>query len=527
MPIAFLCPHCRVKVFAPSAGAGKEGTCPHCNRDIIVPMVRRAPARRPDLAPPPEAAEAPPAAAPPPAAAEAPATGLEPPAPAPPTPPPAEEEEEDIPVAALDGKPGRGKLAAVLVAVVVLAGLAVGGYVLFGPSGEGGGPVGGGDVGGDVGGGDEDAPPVSGAECVGTWELVKVVPSKMAVFTKQHPEYRGVLTIEEDSAAAGGATEYLVTSGESKARKKGLAKLSGTTLEYDNPVIQGSMFFRRAGARLKLIWRVTGTNTIDAWYARADVSEVKTARNVPLPGIEIARCERFLAQKTGPPTHYFMGKPMGGGARFGFVDRTGKFVIEPKLRLPTQFRSQRAFVRDNLNAIACIDESGREVFQGQSTHSRGWTYTDFSQELSRVGKVLLNSQGQATLLYGYVGANGATVIEPKFGGAADFSEKLAAARLPASGSKWGYVDRSGAFAISPRFGSTGDSATSTSPARPWSSPCIGPPTRSAAVWPVWERRWDRPSSTARGRSCSGPPRASTETSMTAWPASRSMESADT
>ena len=428
MPIAFICPHCGSKVFAPKAGAGKEGTCPHCHRDIIVPMVRRTPVKRPDLAPPPAAAEAPPAApAPPP--------------PAPPIAPPAEDEEEDIPVAALDRRPGRGKLVAGLAGLVVLAGLAVGGYVLFGPSDEGGESVAGGEAGGDVGGG---GPAPDRTEFVGTWELVKVVPPKMAIFTKQHPEYRGVLTIEKDNGAAGDAAGYVVTSGESKARKKRPAKLGGETLEYDNPIIQGSMSFRRDGERLKLTWRVTGTNTIEAWYARADVSETRTTRNVALPGIEIATCERFLAQKTGPPTHYFMGKPMGGGAKFGFVDRAGKFVIEPKLRLPTQFRDRRAFVRDNLTAIICIDESGREVFKGQSG-----TYSDFSQELSRVGKVP-NARGQA-MLYGYVGANGAAVIEPRFGGAADFAEKLAAARLPAPGSKWGYIGRSGAFAIPPRF----------------------------------------------------------------------------
>ena len=444
MPIAFICPHCGSKVFAPKAGAGKEGTCPHCNRDIIVPMVRRTPVKRPDLAPPPAAAEAPPIETELVPTAEAP-----PAAPAPPPAPPMASlaaEEEDIPVAALDRKPPRGKLVVLLIGVVVLAGLGVGGYVLFGPSGEGTGTGGAGDVGGDVGGsnvgGSGVAPPVGGAAFVGTWELVKVVPPKMAVFTKQHPEYRGVLTIEE--ATDGDEAGYVVTSGESKARKKGPAKLGGETLEYDNPIIQGSMSFRRDGERLKLIWRVTGTNTIEAWYARADVSKVRTTRNVPLPGIEIATCERFLAQKTGPPTHYFMGKPMGGGAKFGFVDRAGKFVIEPKLRLPTQFRDRRALVRDNLTAIVCIDESGREVFKGESG-----TYSDFSQELSRMGKVL-NDRGQ-TLVYGFVGVNGATVIEPRFGDAADFSEKLAAARLPAPGSKWGYIGGSGDFTIAPRF----------------------------------------------------------------------------
>jgi len=470
MPIAFLCPHCGVKVFAPSAGAGKEGTCPHCNRDIIVPLVRRGPVKRPDLAPPPAETEPPletevvPAAeeaaavSPPPAATARPAT----PAPAPAAPPMAglAAVEEDIPVAALDREPLRGKLLVAGVVAVVLAGLAVGGYVLFGPSDEGGGTGGGGDISGDTGGGGSDVgggkvpAPVGPEAFIGTWELVEVVPAKMAVFTKQHPEYRGVLTIEKDPGTAGDATEFIVTSGESK--KKRSATWSNGALAYSNPIIQGSMSFRRDGDRLKLIWRLTDTNTIEAWYAPADVSETKVTRNVPLPSVAIASCERFLAQKTGPPTHYFMGKPMGGGAKFGFIDRSGKFVIDATLRLPTQFRDRRALVRDNSTTVVCIDESGREVFQGQSTTgssgvSRGWVYADFSQELSRVGKVLLNSSGQATILYGYVGANGATVIQPKFGGAGNFSERLAPARLPAAGSKWGYIARSGAFTIPPQF----------------------------------------------------------------------------
>ena len=50
--------------------------------------------------------------------------------------------------------------------------------------------------------------------------------------------------------------------------------------------------------------------------------------------------------------------------------------------------------------------------------------------------------------WGYVGEDGAWVIEPRFEEAEDFSEDFG---LVKSGGKWGYIDQRGAWVIAPRF----------------------------------------------------------------------------
>jgi hypothetical protein len=90
------------------------------------------------------------------------------------------------------------------------------------------------------------------------------------------------------------------------------------------------------------------------------------------------------------------------GGKVGFIDRTGKFVIEP---------------------------------QFDSAH-------DFSEGLASV---------KAGKQSGYIDRLGKYVIEPKFKGVArSFSEGLAA--VYAGEHKFGFIDRTGEFAIEPRFG---------------------------------------------------------------------------
>lgn len=55
--------------------------------------------------------------------------------------------------------------------------------------------------------------------------------------------------------------------------------------------------------------------------------------------------------------------------------------------------------------------------------------------------------------WGYVGEDGAWVIEPRFEEAEDFSEDFG---LVKSGGKWGYIDQRGAWVIEPRFKGASD-----------------------------------------------------------------------
>jgi len=85
--------------------------------------------------------------------------------------------------------------------------------------------------------------------------------------------------------------------------------------------------------------------------------------------------------------------------KYGYVDKTGKYVIEPKF-------------------------------------DKG---SDFSENLAGT---------EVNGKWGYIDKTGNFIIEPKFDKAEGFSEGLAGARV---NGKWGYIDKTGKFVIEPKF----------------------------------------------------------------------------
>jgi len=90
--------------------------------------------------------------------------------------------------------------------------------------------------------------------------------------------------------------------------------------------------------------------------------------------------------------------------KWGYIDRTGRIVINPQ-----------------------FEEAG-----------------DFSEGLARV-----KTGGK----WGYVDRTGRFLINPQFEEAGDFSQGLARVKL---GGKWGYVDRRGEVIIPPQFSEASD-----------------------------------------------------------------------
>lgn len=114
------------------------------------------------------------------------------------------------------------------------------------------------------------------------------------------------------------------------------------------------------------------------------------------PGIEA-----HLIQRRTAPLGMARVKLSG---KWGYIDRTGRIVINPQ-----------------------FEEAG-----------------DFSEGLARVkvgGK------------WGYIDRTGRFLINPQFEEAGDFSQGLARVKL---GGKWGYVDRRGEVVISPQFSEASD-----------------------------------------------------------------------
>ncbi len=156
-------------------------------------------------------------------------------------------------------------------------------------------------------------------------------------------------------------------------------------------------------------------------------------------------------------------------AIYGFMDKDGQTVIEPKYKFVTPFHEGVACVHDikdnqylidvNDNKVCaieefytgtydglwhilkddkygCIDKNGDLVIEPKFDYK-----LEFSEELA---VTRINDK------WGFIDRKGEWVIEPKFDGLYKFSEGLAAARL---NEKWGYIDKNGDWVIEPKFDS--------------------------------------------------------------------------
>lgn len=119
--------------------------------------------------------------------------------------------------------------------------------------------------------------------------------------------------------------------------------------------------------------------------------------------------------------------------KYGYIDHTGKMIIEPKFDFAWNFTEVLARVMINGN-FAYIDKRGNSLINPQYDDA-----VDFKEGLARV---------RVGSKWGYIGQAGNIVIKPQFDLAEDFSEGLAGVSI---GKKLGYVNPSGAMAIEPQF----------------------------------------------------------------------------
>ncbi len=107
-------------------------------------------------------------------------------------------------------------------------------------------------------------------------------------------------------------------------------------------------------------------------------------------------------------------------AKWGYIDSSGKFIIEPKYKLAEPF----------------------------------------SEGLAAVEVEVKNSDGSLEERFGYIDKSGKMVIAPLFAHAFKFVDGLAPVKIPSGGAllekfdrecadKWGYIDKSGNFVTSP------------------------------------------------------------------------------
>ena len=151
--------------------------------------------------------------------------------------------------------------------------------------------------------------------------------------------------------------------------------------------------------------------------------------------------------------------------RWGFIDETGKYVIEAKFVLVKPFSEGLAAVvfKENENAyrtVGYIDQTGRLVIPPQFSGEGG--VSGFSEGLAAVNV----SMGKADK-YGYIDKSGKFVIEPQFAAAGPFSERRAMVGIAepywSIDYKWGFIDMKGRWIAKPQFQSVNEFSEGLAP----------------------------------------------------------------
>ena len=151
--------------------------------------------------------------------------------------------------------------------------------------------------------------------------------------------------------------------------------------------------------------------------------------------------------------------------RWGFIDETGKYVIDAKFIMVKPFSEGLAAVviRENDNApstLGYIDQSGRIVIPPQFSGEGG--ERGFSEGLAAI-KVYKNNVEK----WGYIDKSGKIVIEPQFAAAGPFSEGRAMVGIAEPSwsidYKWGFIDTEGRWIAKPQYKSVNEFSEGLAP----------------------------------------------------------------
>lgn len=149
--------------------------------------------------------------------------------------------------------------------------------------------------------------------------------------------------------------------------------------------------------------------------------------------------------------------------QYGFIDKTGKIVVEPQFQGVYEFSDglARIYTSGEFNT-GYIDETGKIVIEPRfdigGNFSEGFVWVGFDPQKTfssvKVGNITLNSyssQSSHSFNYniGFIDKSGKFITEPIYKLAGNFSEGLAFVKTKEN--KFGFIDKSGKFAIAPKF----------------------------------------------------------------------------
>jgi hypothetical protein len=158
--------------------------------------------------------------------------------------------------------------------------------------------------------------------------------------------------------------------------------------------------------------------------------------------------------------------PVTVNGKAGYIDRSGKIVLEPKYDGASYFSEGLARVSAGRDTIITagfsqgfIDETGKLVIRPQwdvvSNFSEGLAavgYDITKQEVKIGNKTFYTTASHPSFVWGFVDKTGQLVIDVKFHGVSEFKDGLAVASIPVMSEwKYGFIDSTGKWIIAPRF----------------------------------------------------------------------------
>jgi hypothetical protein len=167
--------------------------------------------------------------------------------------------------------------------------------------------------------------------------------------------------------------------------------------------------------------------------------------------------------------------PIKSGDKWGYIDKTGKLIINPQFEEAHLFREGLALVKSNEEKYGFIGEDGKylinPIYKGANSFSEGLACVVLEnskpQFIDKEGKIVLTidadkcggfSDGMAPIKvkgkWGYIDKTGIVKINPDFDDANKFSEGLAAVSKidkKTKIKKWGFIDKEGGIKIDFQF----------------------------------------------------------------------------
>lgn len=138
--------------------------------------------------------------------------------------------------------------------------------------------------------------------------------------------------------------------------------------------------------------------------------------------------------------------PVKVDGKFGYIDKTGKMAISPQFGCVWPFSEGLAAFQEPGNAkLGFIDKRGQIVLKPQFSGG-GYTFKE--------GLLWFREDSTKGYKVGFVDTTGKVVIEAKFTSASEFTDGLAVACLEPA--KMGFIDKTGKWAIEPKYLAVGN-----------------------------------------------------------------------